>query len=613
MKYLHAHATLLLAATLGGLIALGPTGSQGRAAADLGRGRHSTYWCMEHLGATDYETAKADDAAEESAFAEDRQASASTVSDSYDEMDYGRSDSFYGREGDPETYAAATRGEVATDDEYTTDEAEAAMEDAAYANHDYAEGKLDEESVADTAVVDADQMADERTDSESTDYDADRYNGEYADYGRNETSPEYAAEGMDSESTAYDADRYVDHGWDVSATSPEYATEGMGSESTDYDADRYQSEYAEYGRDWREAGPEYEPETMGNESPAPAAERYDSEYADYGRSDVETYPDYKSEAMESESVGYDAGRYQGEYPYQESPVEEKYGYAEEMNGRTSDQESAETAERADEQSNAEMDYANQSPSDVEPYMDSDQVRDEASEQGPASESAWDGGPNEADLEYGKWMPSENNDPVQNEAKATGLEQFGYLPSQLLLRPDQELLGDLRQMADQSSGERQVAFREYVESLGSEAIEFTTQYESATGEEAAMLSEDIASSAAFLAVYRLYEQGELGIDEAIDLLRQTLGNLSQEWIDGVNELAPESEFGFRYPVALEGMTSPASVSAPRALWEALSSWATGRAGQWKTALLGVCTMQLCDLDWHAMLNSALASVDTYPMD
>jgi hypothetical protein len=93
----------------------------------------------------------------------------------------------------------------------------------------------------------------------------------------------------------------------------------------------------------------------------------------------------------------------------------------------------------------------------------------------------------------------------------------------------------------------------------------------------------------------------------------LNNLSQEWIDGVNELAPESEFGFRYPVALEGMTSPASVTAPRALWEALSSWATGRAGPWKTALLGVCTMQLCDLDWHAMLNSALTNVDTYPME
>jgi len=474
MKYLHTHATLLLAAMIGGLIALGPTGSQGRAAADLGHGRQSTYWCMEHLGAIDDGTRQADDSADTAEFAEDRLANSFTDTDSYDTETYDGyyNDSFSGQEGEPATYAADTsRGDVSTDDEYTADR----------------------------------------------------------------------------DDTAYGADRY------------------------------------------------------------------DDEYADYGRYKGDTDADFEPETMPSESTAYDADRYHAEYSYQESIVEEKYGYAEEMSGRTSDQESADTAEQADEQSNAEMEDADQFPTSAELYMDPDEIRDEASEQGPATESAWDGGPNEADLEDGKWMPSENNDPIQNEAKATGLEQFGFLPGQLLIQPDRELLGDLRQMADLSPGERQVAFRDYVESLGSEAIEFATQYESATGDEAAMLSDDIASSAAFLAVFRLYEQGELGIDEAIDLLRQTLDNLSQEWIEGVNELTPESEFSYRYPVTLEGMTSPASVSAPRALWEALSSWAAGRAGQWKTALLGICTMQLCNLDWHAMLNSALTNLNTYPMD
>ena len=300
--------------------------------------------------------------------------------------------------------------------------------------------------------------------------------------------------------------------------------------------------------------------------------------------------------------------------YQKSPWEEKYGNAEEVSGPTSDPTSADAEERADDASNAEMNAADPYAYDAEQDTPTRGSGVEANNQGPAIDSAWDGGPNEANLDKGDWMPSENNEPVQNQAKpALDLEQFGYLPSHLLIQPDRELLRELRRLADRSPGERQAAFRQYVESLGSEAIEFATQYESATGEEAAMLSDDVASSAALLAVYRLYEQGELTVDEAIDLLRRTLDNLSQEWIDGVNEITAESGFGYPHGVSLEDMTDQASASAPRALWDVVSSWASQRAWQWKSALHDVWTRELRVAGWQALLSSARADVDNYHLD
>jgi hypothetical protein len=547
MKYMRADVTLLLAAMVGGLVTLGSSDGI-RAAADLGRGRHTMNWCTEHLGAADdAQETQATESSEKAAVAEDSHSdneatSESMASDAYSpEADYEHNYPYYGREGDYEAYGhemaggrdgdyASTSGNDASMDDDSVDSEGTSMNDeAAYRPDDYTEGRIGDEMPNEPSSLD--------------DADSDVPSPKEAMYDEMSAEPSYS---NDADSDA------------------QPSKEAMGVD----EADHFHDEYAEYGRAGNESGFEYQPEPVN-------------------AGDVSSY--------------------------QESTLEEKYGYAEEMSGRTSDQESADAAERADETSNADMDYADHTPSVAEPYTGYES-RVEANEQGLANESAWDVGPNEANLDQSDWMPSENNEPVQNEAKpAEGLERFGYLPSHLLIRPDVELLGDLRRMAEQSPGERQVAFREYVESLGSEAIEFTTQYENATGDEAAMLTDDVASSAAFLAVYRLYEQGEIGIDEAIDLLRQTLNSLSQEWIDGVNEITSESDFGSRQTVSLEGMSDQASVSAPRALWQAVTSWASQRAGQWKTALIGVWARQLSSLDWQSVLSIASSNVDTYHFD
>lgn len=640
MKYLHADVTILWAALIGGLIALGPAGSPGRAAAELGQGRHAMLWCTAQFGTPeDIHRGRptTESLAGDEEYGRDDYARGDYSRDDYGREDYGDDndgDEAYGDEGqsseatstadaDSErmdyehNYPSYGREDAySSDDQYAGDDGETGMDDQSYANDDYTEGKTDdeptEELAEETAFVpspserttDEPTLEDVQTSmayDEAAEMDAEYAEAEGRDYGRDETQPDMAAT-SDADQSAFEpeaypwADRmYNEYQPDASETAENDESETSTEPRLGDAGWRYEYSYPEsrYG---------YSMEQEGDEAEATESQPCDEW-------DAQTDEMYRGPSESRETNPEDLSN------YQESMWEEKYGYdAEEMSGRASDEQSANAEERADEQSNAEMDSADYSPSHADAYTEHSEFRGAASEQGPASASDWDGEPNEANLEQGHWMPSENNEPVLNRADAAeGLERFGYLPSHLLIRPDQELLQELRRLADQSPGERQVAFRQYVESLGSVATEFATQYEEATDEDAAMLTDDIASTAAFLAVYRLYEQGELGIDEAIDLLRQTLDNLSQEWIDGVNEITTESDFGSQHVVSLEGMTGPASASAPRAMWVALSSWANQRVGQWTSALSGVWTLHLQSLDWQALVSTAEADTGNYHLD
>ncbi len=120
-----------------------------------------------------------------------------------------------------------------------------------------------------------------------------------------------------------------------------------------------------------------------------------------------------------------------------------------------------------------------------------------------------------------------------------LELYAWLPGELLTSSDQDLLRSLARLCDDPSGVRRAVLNDHLESLGSEAIEFATQFEDATGVEVLGLADDLPGAAALLGCFRLMEQGELGMDESADLLRRALPNISEEWSKDVAEMTDES--------------------------------------------------------------------------
>jgi hypothetical protein len=54
----------------------------------------------------------------------------------------------------------------------------------------------------------------------------------------------------------------------------------------------------------------------------------------------------------------------------------------------------------------------------------------------------------------------------------------------------------------------------------------------------MLHDDLPGIAALLATYRMIEQGEFGMDEAVDALQRRFDLLSPEWIEDVSLIVTE---------------------------------------------------------------------------
>jgi len=102
-------------------------------------------------------------------------------------------------------------------------------------------------------------------------------------------------------------------------------------------------------------------------------------------------------------------------------------------------------------------------------------------------------------------------------------------SEQLIVTDRQLLEELERLSKASAWVRRIAMDDYLVSLGSEVMGFVTHFESATGEDVLDWSQNAASAAAFLASYRLYEQGLVEIDEAVALAQQTRHDLPR-WPD-----------------------------------------------------------------------------------
>jgi hypothetical protein len=138
---------------------------------------------------------------------------------------------------------------------------------------------------------------------------------------------------------------------------------------------------------------------------------------------------------------------------------------------------------------------------------------------------------------------------------SGLELFAGRPGDLLTPADQEVLQTLETLCEEPSGARRSVLNDYLEGLGFEALDFAVRFEDVTGIETLGLADDLPGTAALLGCFRLLEQGVLGMDESVDLLRRTLRRPSLDWIEGVREITAGAYEG--------GQAQSASVEPRRA--------------------------------------------------
>ncbi|GAB6167076.1 hypothetical protein JCM19992_30760 [Thermostilla marina] len=141
---------------------------------------------------------------------------------------------------------------------------------------------------------------------------------------------------------------------------------------------------------------------------------------------------------------------------------------------------------------------------------------------------------------------EYDDPWEtaSETEATSFDEASsnllaaWAPGQLLTPEDQDFLGVLESLAEESSGVRRAEFSRYLDQVGLDALDLAARFEEQTGIDTLGLADDIPGVAAFLGVVRLIEMGDIDIDEAVTLLRQNLSHMPLEWIEGATSTAAD---------------------------------------------------------------------------
>lgn len=123
--------------------------------------------------------------------------------------------------------------------------------------------------------------------------------------------------------------------------------------------------------------------------------------------------------------------------------------------------------------------------------------------------------------------------IGDQAKES-LALFTWNPQELLTFSDHELLRVLAVVSDRSPGVRRAVFSDYIASLPVEAVVLSQRYQAAGGLDMQEMADDLSQATAFLACFRLIENGELAADEALELLLKSQSHRSQSWNLWVNE-------------------------------------------------------------------------------
>jgi hypothetical protein len=406
-----------------------------------------------------------------------------------------------------------------------------------------------------------------------------------------------------------------------------------GDQST-YDYGRWDYRYSRYGYIYGGQLP------YSGHSPAP--EGYSEAYPDAQYA----YPaDTGDDATVSDSAE-DSSCYGDSYDYPDEASQ--YSDEASLEDQSAQNDSEQSAEDSNETQESAYDFrdeygcpeeaylksqnAGEQPS-AESYGDADRRWEDSYE--PGDQSRWEGEPGE-DLNYGrhaqpesyqdsgleaeygsKYVPEEQpgasaeevpsdaenrTDDASAESAPSGLELFAWLPGELLTASDQDILRTLARLCEESPDVRRAALNDYLEGIGSEALQFATRFEDATRIEVLGLADDLPGAAAFLGCFRLVEQGELGMDEAADLLRRTLARLSKEWIDGVGEItsdAFEHEAVEAYALQASEPAANDEVAAEHPILGVVASVAS-RSVAGLGGVVGTVSRRLANLDWGTLV-------------
>ncbi len=482
----------------------------------------------------------------------------------YDEYEYD-----YASESTTEDYEAYECDEWEYDyaSESTTDEYEPYESDEW--KYDYGEYEYDYASESTTDEYEAYECdeweydyASESTTDEYEAYESDKWEYEYGEY-----EYDYASESMTDEYEPYGCDEWE---YDYDEYEYDHASESTMDKYEPYECDEWEYDYGEYEYDY-------------------ATEPMTDEYETYG--DAEAAMEEAVDTSDEWETASEADEWQYEYVV----PEERYGYPDYMSGNLDsedfgDHETSEWQDYSEAYPYKEYAYPNDSMEEVE-----DSGSDDFSYY---DESGYGYEPDYYDYESEGVVAEEYNDS----------ELFAWHPSELLLFADREVLRTLETLGSEPSGVRRATLNDYLEALGWEAIAFASRFEDVAGIEVLGLADDLPGAAAFLAVFRLVEQGELGMDEAVDLLERSLENLSLDWIEGVREMTAGGfeEWDARSAAGeTDGLDWSDAGLARGPVFDVIVSLAARSLASLGSALCGV-SEAISEVDWERAVAAAAES-------
>jgi len=481
-----------------------------------------------------------------------------------------------------EEEAEATEADAYHDFESAADteaEAERALAEEYYFDKDdmeeLREEADDEESFDDEEFpcLDDDSWLDEEDDELEEDFDE---NGVFTDEA--------------SRAESYDEDMYDEDMYDEADYSEEWDDESLGEEAYDYRAQAIYAHVADDEKDRRESDwqDDYDRDLDELSSEDEWSRNADPDWSEDEERDFE-YFDYQDEWNDPIDVLEDGERSQADQA-EEEDLSELF-----LQHETSWSEENDWS--WDERAGA-YDQNHEEAEDIEvedPMWDAgiqSGLQTEATSEREVSQAA----------KRGSQHPSQRQQvpvalPDRGDARGNS-KRLTVVASEQLIVTDRQLLEELERLSKASAWVRRIAMDDYLVSLGSEVMGFVTRFESATGEDVLDWSQNAASAAAFLASYRLYEQGLVGIDEAVAQAQQTRHDLPRRPADKQQNVATTATS----PATPTPMTGTASIERildnPITLAHLTADRMNGSMGAWSRAL--------CKMSASESLPGALAA-------
>ncbi len=513
-----------------------------------------------------------------------------------DTYDYADPEEPYASNATTQDAAAESEETPCADD--TWDYEDTCCDEYAYDGYD------GDDEIADVESNAADGLVDKPEESEYSDveygYEDFGYDYDYDEmYAHDEHmyAEEENLESSDEEAYSYEFEDEYGHDEDWARGDDEaYAIDDEEDETDEYDEEYYD----DYGYDEEYAYDDSEMSSLEEQPEAvaeAAAEDVDSNVEDdlsYEFEDYEMYYGYEEERTElaeeattaepeiAEGVAEEAVDphesdwedyyYEDEYENDSQPVAEETAAAESMDDVSRAEEAWADGYEYDEYEYDTYGYdANDYDYeyDMEDSYEADAVTEESAE---TMDESYDYADPMDQYGYEYEMSNELKEMEAEEEAEVGLDLFAWQPTELLHDGDINLIRSIERLSGRPADRRRACLNEYIEALGFEAIDFAYRYEDATDADVLTLADDLPGAAAFLASYRLVEQGQIGTDDAVVLLEGALSGLSLDWIEDVGRIASPAEesAGASHPV-VDAMAAAAthSIAGMSALAAAVS--------------------------------------------